>query len=106
MDSKIVKMISDRPDFLKDNQLKYLEFEALVPNRLGKLREIVESLPQGKQKASAVEIIDWIHESFQRVVNDWACLQEGSKLRNILADHVATQKANDNSRTSPQKDSK
>ena len=106
MDSKIVQMISERPDFLKDNQLKYLEFEGLVPNRLGKLLEIVESMPQGKQKATAIEIIDWVHESFQQVVNDWACLQEGSKLRNILAEHVANQKVNDNSRTSPQKDSK
>lgn len=105
MDNKIVDLISNRPDFAKDNMLKYLEFEALVPNRLGKLQEIVESSTTGKQKAQAVEIIDWIHKSFQEVVNDYKCLQEGSKLRNILADHVATIKANDNSRTGTQKNS-
>lgn len=106
MDNKIVDMITERPDFAKDNSLKYLEFEGLVPNRLGKLLEIVETLPHGKNKAIAIEIIDWIHKSFQEVVNDYKCLQEGSKLRNILADHVATIKANDNSRTGTQKNSK
>lgn len=106
MDNKIVDMISERPDFVKDNSLKYLEFEGLVPNRLGKLLEIVETLPQGKNKATAIEIIDWIHKSFQEVVNDYKCLQEGSKLRNILADHVANIKMHDNSGTSTQKNSK
>jgi len=105
MDKKIVDMVSQRKDFLKDHSLKYLEFEALVPNKLGFLREIAESLPDGKRKASMIEIIEWIHKSFQEVLNDYQCLQEGSKLRNVLADHVATIKANDNSGTSPKKNS-
>ena len=106
MDKELVEIVSRRKNFIKDHSLKYLEFEGMVPNRLGKLREIVESLPNGKQKATAIEIIDWVHSNFQEVVKDWQALQEGSKLRNVLEDYVGQIKSHDNSGTSPKKDSR
>jgi hypothetical protein len=88
MDKVIVEKVYNRENFMKNHELKYIEFKALVPNRLGKLQEIVESLPEGKQRATATEIIAWIHTSFQEVLKDYDALHEGSQLRNLLDDYV------------------
>jgi hypothetical protein len=88
MDKVIIEKLSNRENFLKDHNDKYLALEALLPNRVGKLREIVESLPNGERKALATEIIDWVHSVCQEVLKDWHGLQEGSKLRNALDDAV------------------
>jgi len=87
-DKVIIEKLSKRENFLKDHNSKYLALEALSGNRVGKLREIVESLPNGERKAIATEIIDWIDETLREVVKDWHGLQEGSKLRNALDDAV------------------
>ena len=90
MDKVIIEKVSTRPNFLKDHNLKYLEFAALCPNRLGKLREIVESLPQGKQRALAGEILEWLNVSFAEILKDYEGLQEGSQLRNTLEDAIGS----------------
>jgi len=66
--------------------LKYLELQASVPENLGKLREIVESLPSGERKAQGRQIIDSLHTVFQEIVKDYEALQEGSQCRNVLED--------------------
>jgi len=70
MDKLIIEKVSKRENFLKDHNLKYIELEALFPNRVGKLREIVESLPNGERKAIAGEIITWINTVFEEVLKD------------------------------------
>jgi len=95
MDKVIIHKVTTRPNYLKDHNLKYLEFKALCPNRLGKLREIIESLPEGKQRATATEIITWLHESFTEVLKDYDGLQEGSELRNTLEDAIQWIQAKD-----------
>jgi len=88
MDKVIIEKLTTRPNYLKDHNLKYLEFKALVPNKVGKLAEIVESLPEGNQKATAKEIITWLQEAFAEVLKDYDGLQEGSELRNTLEDAI------------------
>ena len=90
MDKKIVDMVSQRKDFLKDHSLKYLEFEALVPNKLGFLREIAESLPDGKRRGNMTEIIAYLQNSWQEVLKDYSALQEGSAARNLIEDLTGT----------------
>lgn len=93
MDKIIVEKVALRDKFLIDHRLKYLELEALFPNKAGKLREIIESLPNGERKATAREILRWFHEMFQEVLKDYHALHEGSQLRNVLEDYVASIKA-------------
>lgn len=90
MDKVIIEKLTSRPNYLKDHNLKYLEFKALSANRVGKLREIIESLPEGKQKALGREITDWLHQSFTEILKDYDGLQEGSQLRNTLEDAIGS----------------
>ena len=106
MDKVIAEKVSRRETFMRDHRLKYLEFEALVPNKLARLREAIEALPNGENKSVSREIIFWIRDQFQEVLKDYHALQEGSQLRNVLDDHVATQKVNDNSRGSVKENSR
>jgi len=115
MDKVTLEKLSKRPNFLKDHNLKYLEFKALSQNRVGKLREIIESLPEGKQRALGREIVEWINTGFTEILKDYDGLQEGSHLRNALEDVTAslifkekevellTQIVNDLRRRSPKK---
>ena len=86
MDAKLIDKVSQRPGFQIDHKLKYLEFTGLVPNKLGLLKEIAESLPEGKRKASIREIINYFENAFTEILKDYEGLQEGSQLRNVLED--------------------
>jgi len=86
MDAKIIERVSTRKNFLIDHNMKYLEFEASIPNNLNMLREIANSLPEGKRRASMNEIISYLHLAFTEVLKDFEGLQEGSRLRNTLED--------------------
>lgn len=88
MDKVTLQKLKNRPNVLKDHNLKYIEFKAMIPVRLGKLREIIESLPNGERRALATEIITYIHTSFQEVLKDYDALQEGSHARNLISDLV------------------
>lgn len=86
MDKVIIRKLTARPNYLKDHNFKYLALQASIPERLGKLREIVESLPNGERKAQGRLIVDSIHADFQEIVKDYEALQEGSQCRNVLED--------------------
>ena len=86
VDKTLIEKLSTRSSFGIDHNLKYLDFEGTVPNKLAMLQEIAESLPEGKRKASMKEIINYFQSSFQEVIKDFAGLQEGSRLRNTLED--------------------
>jgi hypothetical protein len=96
MDKVIIEKLITRKNFMKDHNLKYLEFTALVPNKLDMLREIAESLPEGKRKASMKEIIVWFNDAFTEVLKDYEGLQEGSQLRNTLEDAIGSLIAKEN----------
>jgi len=57
MDKVTFHQLTTRPNYLKDHNLKYLEFTATIPANLSILKEIAESLPQGKRKEQINEII-------------------------------------------------
>lgn len=90
MDKVIIEKVSTREKFMVDHNLKYLEFEASVPNRLNMLREIAMSLPEGKRKAAMNEIIIYFETAFTEILKDFEGLQEGSKLRNTLEDAIGS----------------
>lgn len=96
MDKVIIEKVSKRENFLKDHNLKYLEFTALLPNKLAMLQEVAESLPEGKRKASTKEIIRWLHEAFTEILKDYEGLQEGSNLRTSLEDAIGSLLAKEN----------
>lgn len=86
MDAKQAEKASlNKKDWSKDHKLKYIALQHTFAERVGKLREIIESLPQGKQKATATQIIDWLLLIFQDIMKDAKGLEEGSELRNIVA---------------------
>jgi hypothetical protein len=89
-DKILIEKASTRSSFGIDHNLKYLDFEGTVPNKLAMLREIAESLPEGKRKAVMKEIIEYFHAAFTEVLKDWHGLQEGSKLRNVVDDCVGS----------------
>lgn len=86
MDKVIIRQLIQRPNYLKDHNMKYLELQTTITSSLARLREIVESLPQGERKASGRQCIETIHTVFQEVVKDYDALQEGSACRNLLED--------------------
>lgn len=86
MDKVTLHKLTTRPNFLKDHNLKYLEFTATVPANLTLLKEIAESLPHGKRKAQVTEIITYFHNAWQEVLKDYEALQEGSIARNTIED--------------------
>jgi hypothetical protein len=88
MDKVTLHKLKNRPNILKDHNLKYLEFKVTIPMRVGKLREIVQSLPHGDRRTQGIEIIDYILESFNEVSKDYDALQEGSQARNLISDMV------------------
>ena len=90
VDKVIIEKVSTRPNFLKDHNIKYLEFTALIPNRVAMLREIAQSLPEGKRKASLTEITEYFNEVFTEVLKDYEGLQEGSQLRNTLNNAIGS----------------
>jgi len=90
MDKVIIEKVSKREKFMQDHNLKYLEFTVVVPNKLNMLREIAESLPDGKRKASMKEIITWLNEAFTEILKDYEGLQDGSQLRNTLEDAIGS----------------
>ena len=90
MDKVIIEKVSQRSSFGIDHNLKYLDFEGSVPNKLNALREIANSLPDGKRKATMNEIIEYFNASFTEVLKDWHGLQEASRLRNIVDDAIGS----------------
>ena len=86
MDKSLIERASTRSSFGIDHNLKYLHFEGTIPNNLNMLREIANSLPEGKRKASMNEIIAYLNTAWTEVLKDWHGLQEGSKLRNVVDD--------------------
>jgi hypothetical protein len=54
------------------------------------LREIANSIPDGKRKAAMNEIIEYFHAAFTEVLKDWHGLQEASRLRNIFDDVIGS----------------
>lgn len=84
MDKVTLHKLMTRPNYLKDHNLKYLELQTTITSALGKLREIVESLPNGERKATGRACIETIHTVFSEVVKDYDALQEGSACRNLL----------------------
>jgi hypothetical protein len=90
MDNVKLQKLVGRPNFLKDHNFKYLEFSVTITERLAILREIGESLPQGKRKASVTEIINYIQTTFNEVLKDYHALQEGSAARNEIEDMAAS----------------
>ncbi len=88
MDKVTVSKLMNRPNYLKDHNLKYLEMSSQLSNTLGKLREIAESLPNGSRKETMINAIAFIHNTFQEVLKDYDALQEGSVCRNALEDVV------------------
>lgn len=96
MDKVTLHQLTTRPNFLKDHNLKYLEFTATMPANLSILREIGESLPQGKRKDQINEIITYLHNSWQEVLKDYNALQEGSAARNLIEDMAGSLAAKEN----------
>jgi len=90
MDAKLIDRIATRKTFLIDHNMKYLEFTASIPNNLNMLREIANSLPEGKRRASMTQIIEYINNAFTEVLKDFEGLQEGSHLRNALEDAIGS----------------
>jgi hypothetical protein len=90
MDKIQIRQLIQRPNYLKDHNLKYIDLGATIVSALAKLREIVESLPQGERKALGRDCIDTIHTSYKEIAKDYDALQEGSACRNLLEDLAGT----------------
>jgi hypothetical protein len=86
MDKVTLHQLTTRPNFLKDHNLKYLEFSVTIPENIGTLRAIVESLPQGNRKSQGNEILTNLYNYFTEVAKDYNALQEGSAARNLIED--------------------
>lgn len=90
MDSVTFHKLTTRPNFLKDHNFKYIEFTATIDKNLSILREIAESLPEGKRRGNMTEIIAYLQKSWQEVLKDYSALQEGSAARNLIEDLTGT----------------